>query len=48
MLQNVISGTPNLANILNLYRQTKKAAGQSIKISLREHIALLAQQSPSL
>jgi len=45
MLQNVVSGTPNLANVLNLYCQTRKAAGQSIKISLGEHVALLASQA---
>ena len=45
MLQNVVAGVPNLANILNLHRQTRKAAGQSIKISLRECAALLVQQA---
>lgn len=45
MLQNVLSGTPNLVHVLNLHCQTKKAAGQSIKISLRECIALLAHQA---
>ena len=45
MLQNVVSGTPNLANVLNLYHQTRKAAGQSIQISLDEYVALLFQQA---
>jgi len=30
---------------LNLYRQTKKAAGQPITISVRDYVALLAQQA---
>jgi len=45
MLQNVIANTPSLGNVLNLYRQTKKAAGQAITIALREYVALLAQQA---
>jgi len=45
MLQNVVSGTPNLANVLNLCGQSRKAAGQSIKISLDECVALLATQA---
>jgi len=45
MLQSMVGGTPNLVQVLNLCHQTKKAAGQSIKISLNEHVALLAQQA---
>jgi len=46
MLQNSVANVlPNLANVLNLYRQTKSAVGQSHKITLREHVALLAQQA---
>jgi len=45
MLQNVIANVPNLGNVLNLYRQTKKAAGQPITVSLRDCVALLAQQA---
>jgi len=45
MLQNVVAGFPNLANVLNLCCQTRKAAGQSICVSLREHVALFAQQA---
>ena len=45
MLQNVRANTPSLGNVLNLYRQTKKAAGQPITITLREYVALLAQQA---
>jgi len=45
MLQNLVANVPNLANVLNLYHQTKTAAGQSDKINLREHVALLAQQA---
>jgi len=42
MLQNSVANVPNLANVLNLHCQTKSAAGLSIKITLREHVALLA------
>jgi len=45
MLQNVATNVPNLANVLNLYSQTKKAVGQSICISPRDHVSLLAQQA---
>jgi len=41
MSQNVVSGTPNLANVLNLYRELRKAAGHSIKINFDEHVAFL-------
>jgi len=34
MLQKVVANTPSLGNVLNLYRQTKKAAGQPITITL--------------
>jgi len=34
MLQNSVANVPNLANIPNLYRQTKTSAGQSDKITL--------------
>ena len=45
MLQNLVANVPNLANVLNLYRQTKTSAGQSDKITLQEYVALLAQQA---
>jgi len=45
MLQNLIAYTPSLGNVLNLHRQTKKAAGQPITISLRDYVDLLAQQA---
>jgi len=34
ILQNVVANTPILRNILNLHRQTKKAAGQPITVFL--------------
>mgnify|MGYP000473183994 CR=1 FL=1 len=45
MLQNLVANIPNLANVLNLHRQTETSAGQSDKITLRECVALLAQQA---
>jgi len=45
MLQNSIANVPNLANVLIAWRQTKAAAGLSDKITLRQFIALLAQQA---
>ena len=42
MLQNSAANVPNLANVLNLHRQTKSSASQSIEITLRECVALLA------
>ena len=45
MLQNSIANVPHLANVLILYRQTKSSAGQSDKITLRQFVALLAQQA---
>jgi len=48
MLQNVVTSAPGLGNVLNLYRQTKKAAEQPITISLRDCVALLAQQAQVL
>jgi len=45
MFQNSVANVPNLANVLNLNRQTKSAACQPIKITLREYVALLAQQA---
>ena len=43
MLQNCISGTPNLANVLSNQRQTLKASGKPIKIELDEFVALLSE-----
>jgi len=45
MLQNLIANVPNLANVLILYCQTKTSAGLSDKITLRQFVALLAQQA---
>jgi len=45
MLQNLVANVPNLANVLNLYRQTKTSTGQSDKITLQEYVALLAQEA---
>jgi len=45
MLQNVVANTPFFGNVLNLYRQTRKVPGQPIAITLREYVALLAQQA---
>jgi len=45
MLQNLVANVPSLANVLNLYRQTKTSAGQSDKITLREDVALLVQHA---
>jgi len=45
MLHNVVSGTPNLAPVLNQYRQARKAAGASINISFDEYCTLLSEQA---
>jgi len=45
MLHNVVSGTPNLAPVLNQYRQARKAAGSSNNISFDECCALLSEQA---
>ena len=45
MLHNVVSGTPNLAPVLNQYRQARKAAGSSINISFDECCALSSEQA---
>jgi len=43
-LQNVVSGTPNLAPVLNQCRQARKAAGNTIDISFDKHCSLLSEQ----
>jgi len=45
MLHNVVSGTRNLAPVLNQYRQARKAAGSTIDISFDECCALLSEQA---
>jgi len=45
MLHNVVSGTPNLAPVLNQYRQARKAAGSTILISFDEYCTLLSEQA---
>jgi len=45
MLHNVVSGTPNLAPVLNQYRQARKAAGSTINISFDEYCTLLSEQA---
>jgi len=45
VLQNSTANVPNLANVLILCRQTKTSSGLSDKITLRQFVALLAQQA---
>ena len=45
MLANVVNGTPNLAPVLNQYRQARKAAGRDISISLDDYVSLLSEQA---
>jgi len=45
MLHNVVSGTPNLAPVLNQRRQARKAAGSTINISFDERCALSSEQA---
>jgi len=45
MLHNVVSGTPNLAPVLNECRQARKAAGSAINISFNECCTLLSEQA---
>ena len=45
MLANVVNGTPNLAPVLNQYRQARKAAGKDISISLDDYVSLLSEQA---
>jgi len=45
MLHDVVSGTPNLAPVLNQCRQARKAAGLSVLVSFCEHCALLSEQA---
>jgi len=44
MLQNIISGAPNLAPVLNRCCQDRKAAGKDLVISLDKHGSLLLEQ----
>ena len=43
MLQNTISGTPNLAHVLVNYRQAMRAAGKSEEIRFDDFVALLSE-----
>jgi len=45
MLQNAIANVPNLASVPILHCQTKTSSGLSDKITLRQFVALLAQQA---
>ena len=45
MLQNVLNGTPNLSQVLNQYRQARKAAGRDISITLDNYVSLLTEQA---
>jgi len=45
MLHNVVSGTPNLAPVLNKYRRARKAACSTINISFDEYCTLLSEQA---
>jgi len=45
MLHNVVSGTPNLAPVLNQHRQARKAAGSTIDISFDKYCALLSEEA---
>jgi len=45
MLQNVLSGMPNLTPVLNLNCQARKTGGQTTCLSLGERVTLLAQQA---
>jgi len=45
MLHNVVSGTPNLAPVLNQHRQARKAAGSTINISFDKYCTLLSEQA---
>jgi len=45
MLQNYVSNTPNLSQVLYTYKQTRRAAGKDDSISLDDYAALLSQQA---
>ena len=45
MLQNVLNGMPNLSQVLNQYRQARKAAGKNITITLDDYVSLLTEQA---
>ena len=45
MLQNVVSGVPHLANVLNTYRQARRAAGRTIEIDFDTYVSMLSDQA---
>ena len=45
MLQNVVSGIPHLAGVLNTYRQARRAAGRTIKIDFDTYVSMLLDQA---